>query len=69
MEIMMKNNYRGVEIFSADELATFTKVNQIYIGGEWVPARPLGLNSIWHRIKCAWEVFKGRADLVYWKHQ
>lgn len=32
----------------------------------WVPARPEGYWSIWHRIKAAWLVFTGKADAVKW---
>lgn len=34
--------------------------------GEWIPARPLGYYSICHRIKCAWMVFTGKADVLRW---
>ena len=35
-------------------------------GMAWVPARPLGLPSFPHRIKCAWLVFTGQADALIW---
>lgn len=34
----------------------------------FVPARPLGYPSLWHRFKCAWLVFTGRADVVTWPY-
>ena len=37
--------------------------------GLWVPARPLGLDSIKNRLKCAWLVFTGKCDVVEWKEQ
>lgn len=36
------------------------------IDDEWVPARPLGLFSIKHRLKCAWYAFTGKMDLLRW---
>ena len=39
---------------------------QADINGKWVPARPLGFFSIWHRIRCAWLAFTGACDLVRW---
>ncbi|PUB80894.1 MAG: hypothetical protein DBP02_19820 [gamma proteobacterium symbiont of Ctena orbiculata] len=36
------------------------------INGKWVPARPLGFFSIWHRFECAWLAFTGQVDLVRW---
>jgi len=32
----------------------------------WVPARTEGYPSVWHRFKCAWLVFTGRADALTW---
>lgn len=34
--------------------------------GEWVPARPEGYPSIFHRFRAAWLVFTGRADALVW---
>lgn len=35
--------------------------------GRWVSARPIGITSLRHRIKCAWLVFTGSADILYWE--
>ena len=35
-------------------------------GGKWVPARPLGFQSIWTRFSAAWLVFTGKADALIW---
>lgn len=35
----------------------------------WVPARPLGLDTIQQRFKAAWLVFSGQADAVKWPFQ
>ena len=36
--------------------------------GEWVPARPMGLQGLFlrKRITIAWKVFKGEYDAVKW---
>jgi len=36
--------------------------------GDWVPARPINwkYENFFTRLCNAWDVFKGRADLVYW---
>lgn len=36
------------------------------INGKYVPARPLGFDSMLNRFRIAWEVFTGRADAVTW---
>ena len=36
------------------------------IDGRWVPARPLGLSSIWYRLRASWLVFTGKADALRW---
>lgn len=37
--------------------------------GRWVPARPLGFESIGSRLRLAWLVFTGRADALTWTEQ
>lgn len=39
---------------------------QIRDSGRLLPARPLGLPSFWLRVRLAWEVFTGRADVLRW---
>ena len=34
--------------------------------GRWVPARPEGYFLFWNRVKYAWMVFTGKADIVIW---
>jgi len=38
-------------------------------GGRWVVARPLPLDSLYDRWCQAWDVFRGRADAVYYHGQ
>lgn len=40
--------------------------NMTEINEKWVPARPIGYFSLWHRVKCAWLAFSGKCDLVRW---
>ncbi|MEO9900735.1 MAG: hypothetical protein ABJF28_08065 [Nisaea sp.] len=35
-------------------------------GENWYPARPEGLRSFRSRLRLAWEVFTGRADVIRW---
>jgi len=39
--------------------------------GRWVPARPYGWQGLLlrHRLRCAWLVFTGRADVLQWEGQ
>lgn len=36
------------------------------IDGKWVPARPLGLDTLRSRLRAAWWAFTGKADVVIW---
>ena len=38
----------------------------VEINGEWLPARPLGLDTLSNRFKLAWQVFIGKTDTVRW---
>ena len=40
--------------------------DQEYAPGQWGPARPVGYFSIKYRIKAAWMVFTGKADVIVW---
>lgn len=35
-------------------------------GNTWYPARPMGFFSVRSRLRLAWEVFTGRADVLRW---
>jgi hypothetical protein len=37
--------------------------------GRYVPARSLGWTGIPYRLRAAWMVFRGRADVVVWEQQ
>lgn len=37
--------------------------------GRWVPARPIGFQSLRHRIRATWLVWTGQADALIWPGQ
>lgn len=43
--------------------------SQIEINGKWQPARPTGYPSLFRRVKYAWWVFIGKADVLTWPGQ
>lgn len=49
-----------------DGLTMTTEIN-----GQWVPKRPLGFQGLCllTRLKYAWLVFSGRADVLQWPNQ
>lgn len=53
-------------IYSLDHLMRATEGVAAEIGGEWMPARPLGYPSLGQRFRAAWLVFRGKADAVTW---
>jgi len=63
----------GVNIFNADtfEKDTFGVQTGIkHKGGTiWVKSRMMGFCSFTHNLKCAIEVFKGKADIIYFYKQ
>ena len=36
------------------------------IDGHYYPARPIGLDTLSHRVKLAWGVFAGKYDALKW---
>lgn len=47
------------------------KVRRRLSDGRWVPARSMGYPGLclFHRLRCAWLVFTGRADVLLWEGQ
>lgn len=56
----------GTTIWSLRELYSSAMSNSAEINGKWVPARPYGWDNITYRMKAAWLVFTGKADVVIW---
>ena len=63
------HNEHGTTIWQLDALLAHCSECEAQIDGYWVPARPLGWQSIRYRLKAAWLVFTGRADAVTWYRQ
>lgn len=55
---------KEVNIHNADGLMEWN--TRALIKGTWYQARPRGLDGIRWRLKCAWLVFTGRADVLTW---
>lgn len=53
-------------LFSLDDLIFLANTTAVEIDGEWVPARPVGYNSLRLRLATAWGVFTGKYDAVKW---
>jgi hypothetical protein len=56
-------------LYTLRQLIATTAGNEgtrVLINNQWVPARPLGYGGFFHRLKLAWKVFKGKADVVTW---
>ena len=70
---MNKKNMKGINIWNADSFEKETNSNLIRVEALfrkfWVKARPIGFWSLKHRFHCALEVFKGKADIIYFYKQ
>jgi len=60
---------KGISEFTAEEIKHWN-VSRKTKGNRWLPARPEGYhgNYIW-RLKKAWKVFKGEADVLTWDEE
>lgn len=59
-------------IYNADYLIRTGNESQREVSeGRWVASRPFGFYGlcIKHRLKCAWLVFTGKADVLTWTKQ
>jgi len=59
---------RAPSVYTLSSLEATLKMNcsTSRDGNTWFPARPEGLSSIKSRLRLAWEVFTGRADVLRW---
>lgn len=56
-------------LFEVSSLIELTSQNLICFDGKtWVPARPLGMATLWSRFVLAWKVFTGELDAVKWPY-
>lgn len=53
-------------IFTLNNLIESININHANINNKWVPARPLGLPTFKSRLRLAWMVFTGKADVLIW---
>ena len=59
---------KGISSFTAYQLRHWS--NSKDVGkGEWTPARPIGRTGLKWRLKCVWQVFTGKVDIVKWYRQ
>lgn len=65
----MMSKWKGNTIFTPESLCEHASSTTKCIDGKWVPARPIGFDSIIERFKNAWAVFQGKYDLVKWYKQ
>jgi hypothetical protein len=62
-----RTTMKAPNLYTLDGLHKLNReVGASHDGKVWYPARPLGLDTISNRIRCAWLVFTGRADAVTW---
>lgn len=71
----MKKNNGGPNAWKLEDLVDHCVKGEAYAGiqteagAKWVPARPIGLDTLRHRLSLALDVFRGKADAVYWDGQ
>jgi hypothetical protein len=58
---------KGINEFTAEEVKWWP--NQIETIDGWTPARPIGMGGFKLRVKKAWKVFTGKADVLVWHRQ
>ena len=58
---------KGINEITAEELKHWSTTVETTQG--WKLARPIGRTGIIRRIKKAWKVFTGRADVLVWHEQ
>jgi len=56
-------------IHSADDLKRHLNETSTFIDEKWVAVRPIGYSSFTYRLKAAWKVFTGQADVIKWYKQ
>lgn len=63
---MLKRKYKGVTLWTLKDLSQNVNETSKCIDGKWVPARPMGYDSMFCKIKLAWGVILGKYDVVEW---
>lgn len=57
---------KAPSLYKLRHLIDMQQQTKVQMDGDWVPARPLGLDTLTNRLRLAWLVFTGRADAVIW---
>lgn len=61
---------KNPSLFDISLLRMFAYNDTAFINGRWVPSRPEGpAYGLKHRLKLAWMVFIGEADVITWPGQ
>lgn len=55
--------------FNSESIIEQLQENQACIDGRYVPARPFSCPSLAERIRYAWWVLTGQADVITWRGQ
>lgn len=58
---------KGITIFKVENLINYNCTK--CINNKNVAARPFGLGGFMFRLKCAYKVFTGKADIVVWEEE
>ena len=62
----MSEKPKAPNLWTLGGLAKSVNHNSACIDGEYVPARPLGMDTLRERLRLAWGVFRGRYDALQW---
>ena len=66
----MSRSYPGSHTVTRDWLDQRTHSDAGFTDGTWAPARPLPYyGGFLRRLRLAYDVFRGRADALYWVRQ
>lgn len=54
--------------FTPDYIRYISPQAEQFVGGRWVPARPMNLDSFLVKLEHAWGVLTGRYDVLDWEY-
>jgi len=61
---------KPVNVINADNLVVMANETKTGLpDGRWVAARPIGMDGLLWRLRCAWRVFTGKCDVLKWTDQ
>lgn len=53
-------------VYTVEDVYTIRSTVSVQIDDKYVTGRPIGLQTIFGRLHCAWLVFTGQADALTW---